>query len=158
MQSLGSPSRLSFSLPPPGDRTHQGQNKTTSNAINTPYSSASLIQQGPHLSQSLPTGSCLTCLTCPSFWRPAGTHHLTDPLSRNARNRGPDGTKAWPGMARRGTTVNNWKDRRLSPYLAFGGISVGSSPETLWTCRLCLHMLFALPGSSVSSRRRSLKE
>ena len=30
MQSFGSPSRLSFSLPPPGDRTHRGQNKTQS--------------------------------------------------------------------------------------------------------------------------------
>ena len=47
----------------------------------TIHSSAPLIKQpGPHLSQSFPTGSCLTCLKCPNFWRPAGTHHSHRPF------------------------------------------------------------------------------
>ena len=65
-------------------------------------------------------------------------------------------------MARHGT-VKNCKDLSPSLSIAFGGISVGSSP-TLWTsgsaslCMLCCFPCHALPGSSVSSRRRSLKE
>ena len=80
----------------------------------------------------MPTGSCLTCLTCPNFWRPAGAHRSHRPFTVS--------------MARQGTAAKLYRSLSVSASRLRRDLSwLVTYAVDIWFCLALFELPFALP-------------